>query len=220
MYKLFFKRFMDIVLSLIALIVLFPLLLPICIVLLITGEHEVFYLQDRVGYKNRNFKIWKFATMVKNSPGIGTGSLTLRNDPRVLPVGKFLRRTKINELPQIINVLVGDMSLVGPRPQMEVDFLKFPEEIQKVIYNAKPGITGIGSIVYRDEESLISESGMEPHEFYKKHLAPHKGELEIWYQKNMSLLSDMKIIFLTIWVIIKSKSDPIYMVFKDLPRNT
>lgn len=211
---------MDIVLSLIALIVLFPLLLPICIVLLITGEHEVFYLQDRVGYKNRNFKIWKFATMVKNSPGIGTGSLTLRNDPRVLPVGKFLRRTKINELPQIINVLVGNMSLVGPRPQMEVDFVKFPEEIQKVIYNAKPGITGIGSIVYRDEESLISESGMEPHEFYKKHLAPHKGELEIWYQKNMSLLSDMKIIFLTIWVIIKSKSDPIYMVFKDLPRNT
>jgi len=201
----------------VALLILLPFLFPIVIILLLTGEHEVFYLQKRVGYKNQRFQIWKFATMLKNSPNMGTGSLTLRKDPRVLPIGKFLRQTKINELPQIVNVLIGNMSIVGPRPQMEVDFYKFPEEIQNVIYNAKPGITGIGSIVYRDEEKLITESGMEPHEFYKKHLAPHKGELELWYLDHLTLYTDIMLIFLTAWVIISPESELIYKTFKDLP---
>ena len=92
-----FKRIIDIAVAFIALLVLSPLLIPICILLLLTGEHEVFYLQKRVGYKNKRFQIWKFATMLKNSPNMGTGSLTLRGDSRVLPMGKFLRKTKINE---------------------------------------------------------------------------------------------------------------------------
>jgi hypothetical protein len=148
MYFRFFKRTIDLILSSFVLIVLLPFLIPICIILLFTGENEVFYLQKRVGYKNSRFQIWKFATMLKNSSKMGTGSLTIRNDPRVLPIGGFLRKTKINELPQLLNVIIGNMSLVGPRPQMEVDFFKFPEKLRDDIYNAYPGITGIGSIVF------------------------------------------------------------------------
>jgi lipopolysaccharide/colanic/teichoic acid biosynthesis glycosyltransferase len=217
MYKHFFKRFIDLILTIIASIVLFPFLLPVFIILLLTGEHEVFYKQNRVGYLNSRFKIWKFATMLKNSSKMGTGSLTVRNDPRVLPIGKFLRKTKINELPQIINVLIGNMSIVGPRPQMEVDFFKFPEHVQAVIYNSNPGITGIGSIIFRDEEKWISNAVVDKHEFYKNNIAPYKGELELWYQKHLSFYTDFMLIFLTAWVIIAPESELVYAVFKDLP---
>lgn len=217
MYKHFFKRLFDLILAFIALIILSPFLIPVSIVLLLTGEHEVLYLQKRVGYKNSRFKIWKYATMVKNSSKMGTGSLTLRNDPRVLPFGKILRKTKINELPQLINVLIGNMSIVGPRPQMEVDFFKFPEHVQAVIYNSNPGITGIGSIIFRDEEKWISNAEGDKHDFYKYYIAPHKGELEIWYQQNLSLYTDFMLLFLTAWVIFVPESDLVYTVFKDLP---
>ena len=115
MYKTI-KRISDIIIAIIALVVLSPLLILATLILLCTGEHEVIFSQNRVGYKNKLFKIWKFATMLRNSPNIGTGEITLRNDPRVTKVGRILRMTKVNELPQIINVLKGDMSIVGPRP--------------------------------------------------------------------------------------------------------
>lgn len=217
MYKYFFKQFIDIFLALIALVILSPFLIPVCIILLITGEHEVFYKQKRVGYKNSRFLIWKFATMLKNSSKMGTGSLTLRDDPRVLPFGKFLRISKINELPQIINVIVGNMSIVGPRPQMEVDFFKFPEHVQSVIYNSNPGITGIGSIIFSDEEKWISNAQGDKHEFYKLYIAPYKGELELWYQKHLTFHTDFMLVFLTVWVIIAPESDLVYKVFRDLP---
>jgi lipopolysaccharide/colanic/teichoic acid biosynthesis glycosyltransferase len=217
MYFRFFKRTIDLILSSFVLIVLLPFLIPICIILLFTGENEVFYLQKRVGYKNSRFQIWKFATMLKNSSKMGTGSLTIRNDPRVLPIGGFLRKTKINELPQLLNVIIGNMSLVGPRPQMEVDFFKFPEALRDDIYNAYPGITGIGSIVFRDEERWISEAEEDKHEFYKNNIAPYKAALEIWYQQNMSLKTDLYLIFLTVWVIIFPKSDLVFNLFKGLP---
>jgi lipopolysaccharide/colanic/teichoic acid biosynthesis glycosyltransferase len=217
MYKHLFKRLFDFILVFLALTILSPFLIPVCLILLLTGEHEIFYLQDRVGYKNSRFKIWKFATMVKNSSKMGTGSLTVRNDPRVLPFGRFLRKTKINELPQIINVLIGNMSIVGPRPQMEVDFFKFPKHVQAVIYNSNPGITGIGSIIFRDEEIWISNAPGDKHEFYKQHIAPYKGELEIWYQQHLSFYTDFMLIFLTAWVILFPKSELVYAIFKDLP---
>ena len=216
MYKII-KRFFDFLSSLIALLILSPLLIPIVIALMLTGEGYVFYFQKRIGYKNQYFDIWKFATMLKNSPNMGTGSLTLRNDPRVTPVGKYLRKSKINELPQLINVLLGSMSVVGPRPQMEVDFKAYSEEVQKVIYNVKPGITGIGSIVFRDEEKIISESDLPPREIYEQLIAPYKGKLEIWYQKNISFYTDFMIIMLTIWAILFPESDLHFKVFKDLP---
>ena len=214
------KRFFDILLSAILLIVLFPLFLPIIIGLKLTGEGEIFYFQKRIGYKNQYFNIWKFATMLKNSPNIGTGSITLRNDPRVTPMGDFLRKTKINELPQIINVLKGDLSIVGPRPLVDKTFGAYTKDVQSKVYNARPGITGIGSIIFRDEEKLISDSNEEPHAFYGRVVAPYKGDLELWYQKNISFYTDFMIIFLTAWVIIFPKSDLVYQVFSDLPKRT
>ncbi|MCP4452304.1 MAG: sugar transferase [Planctomycetes bacterium] len=211
------RRLFDILITLVALTVLSPLLIPIMVILRFTGEHEVFYLQDRVGYRNQTFKIWKFATMLKNSPIIGTGSLTLRNDPRVLPVGKFLRMTKINELPQLFNVLIGDMSIVGPRPQMDVDFKAYPKHVQDTIYNVTPGMTGIGSIVFRDEEEIMSKCPLSPHECYARIIALYKGELEMWYMKNRSPRVDALIVFLTVWVILFSRSELHYRVFTDLP---
>lgn len=216
-YKSIIKRALDILLAIIAILILTPFMIPIVIGLLLTGEHYVFYFQERMGYRNRRFPIWKFATMLRISPTLGTGSLTLRNDPRLMPMGKFLRKTKINELPQVINVLLGSMSIVGPRPLMEVDFNKFPEEMRDRIYRSRPGITGIGSIIFRDEEKWISESGMDPHEFDEKVIAPYKGALELWYQDNISFATDVKLVFCTVWLILYPHSALPYKWFKDLP---
>jgi lipopolysaccharide/colanic/teichoic acid biosynthesis glycosyltransferase len=212
------KRIFDLILASIAIIGLSPIFLIIIPILLLTGEHKVFYLQDRVGYKNSYFKIIKFATMLQNSPSIGTGSLTLKNDPRVLPIGKFLRKTKINELPQLFNVILGDLSIVGPRPQMKVDFDKYSDEVKTKIYNVKPGITGVGSIIFRDEESFLSSTDEDPHVFYTKIIAPYKGKVEIWYQDNQSFFLDLKIIFLTIWVIFFPKSKSFEKLLSGMPK--
>ena len=213
-------RIIDVLLSLLALLVLLPLFLPIVFILLLTGEHKVFYLQTRVGYKNKDFKIIKFATMLSNSANMGSGSLTLKNDPRVLPFGSFLRKTKINELPQILNIIIGDLSIVGPRPQMQVDFEKYSDEVQKKIYSVRPGLTGIGSIIFRDEESLISvaSENENPHDFYKRVIAPFKGELEMWYQEKRSLPIDIQLIFITAWVIVFPETRLYEKWFKNLPK--
>ena len=213
-------RILDILLSTFALLILLPLFIPIVIILLLTGEYKVFYTQNRVGYKNKKFKIFKFATMLANSTNIGSGSLTLKNDPRVLPFGSFLRKTKINELPQIVNIIIGDLAIVGPRPQMQVDFEQYSDEVQQNIYNVRPGLTGIGSIVFRDEESLISlaSENENPHDFYKKVIAPYKGELEIWYQNHHSLYLDFQLIFITAWAIVVPETRIYEKWFVDLPK--
>ena len=212
-------RIIDVLLALLALLVLLPLSIPIVVILLLTGEHKVFYLQTRVGYKNKSFKIIKFATMLSNSANMGSGSLTLKNDPRVLPFGSFLRKTKINELPQILNIIIGDLSIVGPRPQMQVDFEKYSDDVQGKIYNVRPGLTGIGSIIFRDEESLISlaAENEDPHDFYKRVIAPYKGELEIWYHSHRSVFLDSQLIFMTAWAIISPETRLYEKWFKDLP---
>ena len=213
-------RIIDVLLSLLTLFILLPLFIPIVIILLLTGEHKVFYLQTRVGYKNKDFKIIKFATMLSNSANMGSGSLTLKNDPRVLPFGTFLRKTKINELPQILNIIIGDLSIVGPRPQMQVDFEKYSDHIQEKIYNVRPGLTGIGSIIFRDEESLISlaAENENPHDFYKRVIAPYKGELEIWYHSHRSVFLDSQLIFMTAWAIVSPETRLYEKWFKDLPK--
>lgn len=217
MYTLL-KRLFDILVSCVLLLVLFPVLLPISLILKFTGEGYIFYYQKRIGFKNKYFNIIKFATMLKDSPNIGTGSITLRNDPRLLPAGKFLRMTKINEIPQILNVIKGDMSLVGPRPLVDRTFNAYPENIRPLVYQSKPGITGIGSVIFRDEEALISKSSLPPHEFYEKVIAPYKGALELWYNENKSLGVDFKILFLTVWAVVFPKSKLVYRSFKGLPQ--
>ena len=215
----FFKRLLDITVSFLTLIILLPVFIPIIIILRFSAEGEVFFFQERYGIYNSRFQIWKFATMLKNSMNIGTGSITLKNDPRVTKIGSFLRKTKINELPQIINILKGDISLVGPRPLVSKTFLAYNTEIQSKIYNVKPGLTGIGSIVFRDEESIISSIKEEdPHKFYERIIAPYKGKLEMWYQENCSFLLDLQLIFLTAWVILFSDSKLYEKWFKDLPK--
>lgn len=212
---LFLKRVFDLLIATIALIILSPVLIPSILFLLFVGEHEVFYFQKRVGYKNKLFDIWKFATMLKNSPNIGTGEITLRNDPRVTSFGKLLRITKVNELPQIINVFKGDMSIVGPRPLMEVSVKLYPEEIRTKIYNCKPGMTGIGSLIFRDEEKIVSDA-VDPKAMYAQ-IYPYKGQLEMWYQTHASLYTDFMIVFLTAWSILFPKNQLVGKVFKDLP---
>ena len=216
--KRIIKRLFDLTIAVLSLLLLFAPMILVMIILKFTGEGEIFYFQKRLGYLNNEFKIIKFATMVKNSPNIGTGSLTLRGDPRVLPFGNFLRKSKINELPQIFNVIIGNMSIVGPRPQMKVDFDKFPPKKRNEIYKSKPGITGIGSIIFRDEEKWISNCNGDKHEFYKNKIAPYKTDVELWYYKNQSLFVDVKLVILTAWVIIFTNSDFVERIFKSLPK--
>ena len=218
MYKIF-KRLLDIFLSFSALVILLPAFIPIIIILKFSAEGEVFYFQERYGIYNSKFQIWKFATMLKNSMEMGTGSITLRNDFRVTRIGHFLRITKINELPQLINILKGDISIVGPRPLVKSDYDAYPSTVRDNIYNVKPGLTGIGSIIFRDEESIISAVTVEnPHEFYKRVIAPYKGELEMWYQEHNSFFLDLQLIFMTAWVILLPTSKLYEKWFKDLPK--
>lgn len=210
------QRFFDIVFSSLALIVLSPLLVPIVAVLRFTGEGEVFFLQDRVGKDGKLFKLYKFATMLKNSPNIGTGTVTMRGDQRILPVGKFLRKTKINELPQLLNIFLGDMSVVGPRPQAQRCFNAFPIDMQAIIVKVKPGLSGIGPIVFRGEEDiLVGHAGSI--DFYDNVIAPYKGQVEAWYVDHQNLLTYFVVIAVTVWVIIFSKSELVWRVFHGLP---
>jgi lipopolysaccharide/colanic/teichoic acid biosynthesis glycosyltransferase len=212
------KRIMDVIFSFISLIILLPLFIPIILLLILTAEGEVLYFQERLGYKNKLFQIWKFVTMLKNPLQMGSGSISLKDDFRVTKVGAFLRKTKINKFPQIINILKGDISFVGPRPLMLSFFDSYPESIQSKIYNVKPGLTGIGSIIFRDEESLLSSIKNDaPHVYYHNILAPYKGELELWYQDNRSFTTDLKVIFIRAWVVIFPSSFLAYKVFKDIP---
>lgn len=215
-----FKRICDFLVALVLLLLLSPLLIPIVIGLRFTGEGEIFYKQNRVGFKRKDFGILKFATMLKDSPNIGTGDITLRNDPRVTSMGGFLRKSKINELPQILNVLFGDMSLVGPRPLMQVSFELYSKKVQAVVYESKPGITGIGSLVYRDEEALVSavtDGGGDPRAYYRDAIYPYKGALEYWYYKNKGFITDFKILVGTALSLLNSEKDWATRLFSKLP---
>ena len=210
------QRFFDIILSLIALIFLAPLFIPIIFLLRFTGEGEIFFQQVRIGKNGNSFRLMKFATMLKNSPNIGTGTVTLKDDPRVLPVGRFLRSTKINELPQLFNILNGDMSIIGPRPQTERCFKAFSAQSQKEIIKVRPGLSGVGSIIFRAEEKMMNDS-KDPDAFYDQVLMPYKGLLEEWYVRNQSILLYWKCILLTLWVVLRPASGIAWSAFNELP---
>lgn len=209
-------RLLDIVLSAIAIFCLAPLLLPVIVILRITGEGEVFYRQERVGLGKKTFYLMKFATMLKDSPNIGSGTITIENDPRVLPFGKFLRKTKINELPQLFNIFFGQMSVIGPRPLTEDNFNMYPEKAREAICGVKPGLSGIGSVVFRDEESMLG-AHVDPKIFYETQIAPYKAELELWFVENVGVRTYLLCIMVTIWVVLRPKSQIVRSVFKNLP---
>ncbi|MCS6930502.1 MAG: sugar transferase [Saprospiraceae bacterium] len=210
------QRLFDIILSSTALVVLLPLFVIVAILLRFTGEGQVIYRQERVGKGGKLFMLYKFVTMLKNSEFMGTGTVTLKDDPRILPVGRILRKTKINELPQLVNVLKGDMSIVGPRPQTRRCFDAFPENLRDVIVKVKPGLSGIGSIVFRNEENVLSDpaTGLE---FYDNVIAPYKGQLEEWYVNNQGLYTYFAVILATLLVILKPKSNVVWRLFPNLP---
>jgi lipopolysaccharide/colanic/teichoic acid biosynthesis glycosyltransferase len=211
------QRFFDIIFSFLALTFLCPLLVPIAIILKLSGEGEVFFLQKRVGKGGILFNLFKFATMLKDSPNLGSGTVTLKSDPRVLPVGKFLRKTKVNELPQLLNVFFGDMSIVGPRPQTQRCFDVFPANLKQIITEIRPGLSGLGPIVFRDEENILAEKE-ESVKFYDNIIAPYKGKVEAWYVENQTVYSYFTVIFLTIWVILFPNSSLVWHFFKGIPK--
>ena len=220
MYK-YIKRLFDILLSGLAIVVLSPLMVPVMVILKLTGEHDISYGQKRIGYHNGYVKMLKFATMLRNSPNMAGGLHTTAGDPRVLPFGRFLRKTKINELPQIFNIFKGDMSIVGPRPLVDKTFAPYSDEVKARIYSVRPGLTGIGSVVVRDEEALLTEyvkKGMDVDEVYAKIISPYKGALEMWYLDHIGFWTDTKLVFLTAWVVLFPKSELTSRMFKDLPK--
>jgi lipopolysaccharide/colanic/teichoic acid biosynthesis glycosyltransferase len=211
------KRCLDIAFAVGVIVLFLPLAVPIMVALRLTGEGKVFYRQPRVGKRGQLFKMYKFATMLEDSPNIGPGDITLRGDPRVLPLGKFLRKFKINEIPQVINILKGDMTLVGPRPLTPKNFEMYPDKVKRQMGAMVPGLTGIGSIVFRDEESIIARSSKSFLECYRDEIAPYKGELELWYARNQNLWVDLKIVFLTAWLVLFPNSFAYEAHFPNLP---
>ncbi|HAN98538.1 MAG TPA: lipid carrier--UDP-N-acetylgalactosaminyltransferase [Planctomycetaceae bacterium] len=217
------KRLLDIIVSLAVLSVLVGPLLFVMLVLRLTGEGDIFYLQERIGRFGKPIFITKFATMLRNSPSLGTKDITLRDDPRVLPFGKLLRKTKVNELPQFWDVLVGKMSLVGWRPLMPAGFADYSSEVQQRIVLNRPGITGIGSLVFRDEESIVTrarDAGEDPREFYKSVIMQYKGSLEIWYSEHAGLMTDLKILVATAVAVLRPGWYGFVRWFRDFPPPT
>ena len=210
------ERFFDILFSGIALLLFFPLMVPIVITLRFTGEGEVFFLQERIGRGGEKFKLIKLATMLKNSPNIGTGTVTMRNDPRVLPVGTFLRKTKINELPQLLNIFFGDMSFIGPRPLTTQTFGAYSKRTQNLINQVRPGLSGVGSIIFRGEEEIMHGSTASI-DFYAAVIAPYKGALEEWFVSKKSLYIYFMAIFVTAWAVFIPNTKIAWTVFRDLP---
>ncbi|MBM2882791.1 sugar transferase [Chromobacterium phragmitis] len=211
------QRFFDILFSSLAIFILSPLLIVISIVLRFTGEGEILFLQERIGKGGSSFKLYKFATMLKNSPNIGTGTVTVKGDARILPIGAVLRKTKINELPQLFNILLGDMSIIGPRPLTQQTFSAYTTEVQEVIKMVKPGLSGVGSIVFRGEEDILSGKAASL-DYYRNVIAPYKGELERWFAQNNNIATYFKAIGMTVWVVLFSNSNLVWKAFKELPK--
>tara|TARA_B100000902_G_scaffold107412_1_gene109250 strand:- start:9931 stop:10608 length:678 start_codon:yes stop_codon:yes gene_type:complete len=210
-------RFFDILFSSVALLLLSPFLIPLLITLKLTGEGEVFFLQERIGKSGEKFKLLKFATMLKNSPNIGTGTVTMKNDPRVLPLGTFLRKTKINELPQLLNIFFGEMSFVGPRPLTIQTFSAYSLSTQNYIKEVRPGLSGIGSIIFRGEEEIMHGATASV-DFYANVIAPYKGALEEWFVSNKSLWIYFASIFITVWAVLMPSTKIAWRIFKNLPK--
>lgn len=200
------QRLLDVLFAGMAIVCLCPFIIPIVVILKLTGEREVFFRQDRVGKNKVSFGLLKFATMLKNSENIGAGTVTLRDDFRVLPFGKFLRKTKLNELPQLFNIFIGHMSVIGPRPLHQKQFSFYCDTDQKIIASVMPGLSGVGSIIFRDEEKILQNSS-DPDATYKEEITPEKAKLEKWYVENNSLLLYFKLIVLTIVAVTFSTMD-------------
>jgi lipopolysaccharide/colanic/teichoic acid biosynthesis glycosyltransferase len=215
---LFCKRFFDIFFALIILLVSSPFWLSIVIILAMFGNQKVFYFQKRVGKNNKPFYLWKFQTMTPHKETTGNGLLSIKDDSRVTKLGRYLRKTKLDEIPQLVNILRGEMSFVGPRPLIYTWFKMYDSDIQKRIYISTPGLTGVGSLVFRNEETLLANCGINPHEFYKNTILPYKGICEIWYLEHRNIFIDIKLLALTVIMPFLQKNTDETKWFKGLPK--
>jgi lipopolysaccharide/colanic/teichoic acid biosynthesis glycosyltransferase len=193
------KRVFDFLCSSIGLLLLFPVFLLVMVAIYLESGGPVFFRQERVGKDGVPFLIIKFRTMVDRASEIGP-EITSAGDPRVTRVGHFLRRTKLDELPQLLNVWNGEMSLVGPRPEVP-SFVALYDDRQREVLSVRPGITDPASIIYADEEKILGAAS-DSRRAYVEEILPHKLELNLQYIKKVSLLSDLKVIFLTIGKIL------------------
>lgn len=192
------KRAFDILCSFLGLTVLSPVLLVVSVLVAVTSPGEVFFRQERIGKDGKPFRIFKFRSMRKDNAGL---KITTGNDSRITPVGRFLRKSKIDELPQLINVLVGDMSFVGPRPEV-ADYVNLYTPYQRQVLLVRPGITGLASIRFRNENDLLTASD-DPNRTYIEQIMPRKIDLDLEYIPHASVFYDIKLIFQTFAVVIK-----------------
>ena len=192
------KRIFDIFFAIIILLTSLPLFLIIILVLKFTGDGEIFFIQKRVGQNGKIFKLYKFATMAKNTEQLKLSIPKDRWSSLIFPFGKLLRKTKFNELPQLCNVLLGDMSFIGPRPLVNSTLSKYDDKFKSSILLLKPGLSGLGSLVFRNEEDIVS---LENNGFYEHVIIPYKASLEFWYSKNLSFTNDCKVLLLTLVIL-------------------
>ena len=209
-------RIFDILFSALAMLVLLPFMIPVMIALKLTGEHDIFYCQERIGKGGKPFKVIKFATMLRDSPNLPGGLITADNDPRLLPMGNFLRRTKINELPQLANIFIGQMSVIGYRPFAKKHYDLYSDEVKRNIQQIAPGLSGIGSVVFRNEEEILHSVSDREH-FHDDIITPYKGQLECWYVQNRNVVNYFKLIICTALIVLKPDSMLWTKWFKELP---
>ena len=198
-YNCFVKRLIDFVLALLAFVVFLPIYLVIAVCILLESGSPVLYCPPRGGYKGKTFRICKFRTMVKNADKIGGGTTAL-NDPRITRVGKILRKTKLDEFPQLINVIKGEMSFIGPRPEL----LKYTDGYQKIeknILSVRPGITDISSITFINLDEIVGSNNADY--MYEKYVLPRKNQLRLKYVAEVSLKTDMTLFFRTIFGVLR-----------------
>jgi lipopolysaccharide/colanic/teichoic acid biosynthesis glycosyltransferase len=194
------KRILDVTGSAIGLLLLLPVLAVVAVIIKLNSPGPIFFRQERVGLQGRMFRIFKFRSMVVGAQRAGT-ALTVRTDPRITRTGLFLRRSKIDELPQLINVLAGDMSIVGPRPEVP-EFMKFYTPTQRaIILSMRPGITDYAAILFRDESSLL-DGVLDPVEVYRREIMPAKFAQYERYSHEIGLLNDLRIVVATILLLV------------------
>jgi len=200
MRNLVLKGFIDRFMAVIGFVIASPIFLVIAVILTIQRE-DVFFLQDRVGLDQKTFRMFKFTTMVRGSEKHGT--ITAANDSRITLLGRVLRRFKLNEVPQLINVLKGEMSFVGPRPLPKSEVEQYYSAKDRCrIYSVKPGITGCGSMEFSDEEKRLGEVD-DAEKYFAEVIMPRKAEIEIWYVDNWSVMLDVKLFLKTILKLLK-----------------
>lgn len=198
-FRLVLKRIFDVTLAMAALVLFSPVILVAALMVKKSAQGPVFYRGVRVGFRGKPFRIFKFRTMVADAERIG-GHSTAIDDPRLTRLGKFLRKYKLDELPQLINILCGEMSFVGPRPQVE-KYTKLYNEYEKIILTVKPGLTDYASIRFINLDSILGNEQVD--EKYVQEIEPEKNRLRIKYAKENNIMVDLKILFLTFLQILK-----------------